>query len=86
MGMKIAVSGKGGVGKTTVAGAIARYWANSTSDVYYQYDSSGRLIHKNDGDYWTYIYDSSGHLIEVEKDNSTVSEFTYDAFGRRIKK
>ena len=27
MGMKIAVSGKGGVGKTTVAGAIARYWA-----------------------------------------------------------
>lgn len=27
MGLKIAVSGKGGVGKTTVAGAIARSWA-----------------------------------------------------------
>ena len=27
MGIKIAVSGKGGVGKTTIAGAIARSWA-----------------------------------------------------------
>lgn len=27
MGIKVAVSGKGGVGKTTIAGALARYWA-----------------------------------------------------------
>lgn len=27
MGLKVAVSGKGGVGKTTIAGAIARAWA-----------------------------------------------------------
>jgi len=60
-------------------------WANSSTNISYEYDSAGRLIHKNDGNYWTYTYDYSEKLIEVEKDNSTVAEFVYDAFGRRIK-
>lgn len=33
MGLKIAVSGKGGVGKTTIAGAIARNWAGKGMQV-----------------------------------------------------
>jgi len=59
-------------------------WVNSTSNVNYEYDSAGRLTVKND-DYWEYEYDYSEKLIEVQKDNSTVAEFVYDAFGRRIK-
>ncbi len=33
MGLKLAVSGKGGVGKTTIAGSLARVWAREGSKV-----------------------------------------------------
>jgi len=61
------------------------HWANSSTHVYYEFDDTGRMIHKNDGDYWTYTYDSSERMVEVQKNNVSQSQFAYDAFGRRIR-
>ena len=60
----------------------------SYSGVSFQYDANGNATQKNEGaQIRDFIYDADNRLIEVrDGSNSTIATYSYDLFGRRIKK
>jgi RHS repeat-associated protein len=51
------------------------------------YDLNGNMQQKTLGsDTWQYSYDGEDRLIEVQKNNQVVNQFTYDFAGHRLKK
>jgi len=54
----------------------------------YQYDQNGNTTQKTSGgNIQNYIYDVDNRLVEVrDSSNNLISAYTYDPFGRRIKK
>jgi RHS repeat-associated protein len=53
-----------------------------------QYDANGNTIQKSvNGQIQNYVYNADNRLIEVQDASSnTIAKYTYDPFGRRIKK
>ncbi len=49
----------------------------------YSYDSNGSII--SDGTR-TFVYNQNNRLVRVEKGAAVLGEYSYDAFGRRVKK
>ncbi|OGP87479.1 MAG: hypothetical protein A2156_10700, partial [Deltaproteobacteria bacterium RBG_16_48_10] len=66
--------------------------AYSGANIYsqqYSYDKLGRIIQKAEtiggiSNTYDYLYDLVGRLIEVKKNGTTVSSYTYDSNGNRI--
>jgi RHS repeat-associated protein len=64
-------------------------WADTDRGrVYYNYDEEGSLIEKiePDGKRWQYKWDATGMLRATVRPDGDVVTFTYDPFGRRIRK
>ena len=55
----------------------------------YTYDANGNLIRKvrkTNGETTTFSYDFENRLIKAEMPNSTIAQYKYDPFGRRLEK
>jgi YD repeat-containing protein len=51
------------------------------------YDPNGNLASKTEGtDTWTYTWNAENQLTKVEKNGAEVGRFSYDPFGRRVRK
>ncbi len=52
----------------------------------YWYDANGNMTERNVGsDSYELIYDADNRLVAVEKNQTTVGEYTYDGDGNRVK-
>ena len=52
----------------------------------FDWDPNGNLLYKHDGsDAWNYNYDPEDRLIGILKNDAFLSQFWYDADGRRVK-
>ena len=82
---------KNGAVTTYAYDSYGRLIRNTTNGMLtrYQYvnaDTTGLLWKKIDPQYtWTFSYDAGDQLRSVKRGSSTVEEYTYDAFGRRVK-
>ncbi|MDP8263269.1 MAG: RHS repeat-associated core domain-containing protein, partial [Candidatus Ancaeobacter aquaticus] len=55
--------------------------------ILYKYDTNGNLIEETRGDRRIiYVYNYENKLVNVVKNGRSIAEFSYDLFGRRIKK
>jgi RHS repeat-associated protein len=56
--------------------------ANSNT---YVYDNNGNQTTRTFGsDHFDLVYDAENHLVEVQKNDVTIAEFTYDGDGKRV--
>jgi RHS repeat-associated protein len=53
----------------------------------FTYDENGNTLSNHDGtDTWSYTYDTRNLLIQTEKNQQIIAQYTYDGDGNRIKK
>ncbi|MBU7021523.1 MAG: hypothetical protein HXS41_10740, partial [Theionarchaea archaeon] len=52
----------------------------------YSYDECGNTVTRIDGDTWLYSYDTQNMLVQVNRNQQLIAEYTYDGSGSRIKK
>lgn len=50
----------------------------------YTYDANGNMITKSGG--WTYTYDAQNRLTKIMQNTTTMEQYSYDAFGKRVKR
>jgi YD repeat-containing protein len=66
---------------------LEMYEGGGNENYTFTYDDMGNMITKsNDTDTWFYTYDKRNRLIQVDLNQQTIAEYTYDGDGRRIKK
>jgi RHS repeat-associated protein len=63
------------------------YEGSGSENYTFTYDDMGNMITKSNGtDTWYYTYDARNQLIQLEKNQQVIGQYTYDGDGRRIKK
>ena len=63
------------------------YEGSGSENYTFTYDDMGNMITKSNGtDTWCYTYDARNQLIQLEKNQQVIGQYTYDGDGRRIKK
>ena len=66
---------------------VEMYEGGESGDYTFTYDEMGNTLTKSNGtNTWSYTYDKRNQLTQVDLNQQTIAQYTYDGDGRRIKK